>query len=74
MFGLRGALRSLQLLTVDLLNQAETQPGFINALLDILQGEQVNTVQLSGMLGRRCFFLCGTISSATTNTWSYFFF
>ncbi|KAL4914727.1 armadillo-type protein [Aspergillus aurantiobrunneus] len=26
---------------------AETQPGFINALLDILQGEQVNAVQLS---------------------------
>lgn len=28
--------------------QAETQPGFINALLDILQGEQNNAVQLSG--------------------------
>ncbi|OJJ58646.1 hypothetical protein ASPSYDRAFT_57909 [Aspergillus sydowii CBS 593.65] len=29
------------------LKYAETQPGFINALLDILQGEQVNAVQLS---------------------------
>lgn len=28
--------------------QAETQPGFINALLDILQAEQNNAVQLSG--------------------------
>lgn len=28
--------------------QAEPQPGFINALLDILQGEQNNAVQLSG--------------------------
>ncbi|KAL4871949.1 hypothetical protein BDV12DRAFT_183499 [Aspergillus spectabilis] len=27
--------------------EAETQPGFINALLDILQGEQDNAVQLS---------------------------
>ncbi|KAL3475794.1 armadillo-type protein [Aspergillus californicus] len=26
---------------------AETQPGFINGLLDILQGEQINAVQLS---------------------------
>ena len=32
--------------------QAETQPGFINALLDILQGEQVNAVQLSGTFCR----------------------
>ncbi|KAJ5738892.1 hypothetical protein N7493_002047 [Penicillium malachiteum] len=29
------------------LKYAETQPGFINALLDILQGEQNNAVQLS---------------------------
>ncbi|EYE95662.1 putative nonsense-mediated mRNA decay protein (Nmd5) [Aspergillus ruber CBS 135680] len=29
------------------LKYAETQPGFINALLDILQAEQVNAVQLS---------------------------
>ncbi|KAL2872424.1 armadillo-type protein [Aspergillus lucknowensis] len=29
------------------LKYAETQPGFINALLDILQGEQDNAVQLS---------------------------
>lgn len=29
--------------------QAETQPGFPNALLDILQTEQDNAVQLSGM-------------------------
>ncbi|KAJ5804964.1 hypothetical protein N7474_010851 [Penicillium riverlandense] len=29
------------------LKYAETQPGFINALLDILQGEQNNAIQLS---------------------------
>jgi hypothetical protein len=34
------------------LKYAETQPGFINALLDILQGEQVNAVQLSGTFCR----------------------
>lgn len=27
--------------------QAEDQPGFLNALLDILQGEQINTIRLS---------------------------
>lgn len=37
-------------LTIVLAIQAENQPGFPNALLDILQAEQNNAVQLSGTI------------------------